>query len=64
MDPVVVRTLHDAFKEALFGPAHVAALDRFNQDVLYQDSAGYAAYARAEYEAERAVIERLGLRID
>jgi hypothetical protein len=53
-----------AFKEALFDPAHVAALDRFNQDVLYQDSADYATYVRAEYEAERPVIARLGLRID
>ena len=64
MDPGVVRTLHDAFKEALFDPAHVAALDRFNQDVLYQDSADYTAYVREELEVERAVIARLGLRID
>ena len=64
MDPVVVRTLHDAFKEALFDPVHVATLNRLNQNVPYQDSADYATYVQAEYEAERAVIARLGLRID
>ncbi|MBX6372947.1 MAG: tripartite tricarboxylate transporter substrate binding protein [Acetobacteraceae bacterium] len=61
MDPAVVRKLHDAFKDALYDPATLAVLDRFNQPLLYLDSAAYDAASRAQVEVERAGLRRLGL---
>lgn len=64
IDPGVVRVLHDVFKEALFDPAHVAVLERFDMNVVYMDSAQYAAFARDLAEQEAAIIRKLGLRTD
>ncbi len=63
MEPAVVQALHNAFKEALFDPAHLAVLERYDMDVLYQDSADYAAYAREYYEQDSAIIRRMGLKL-
>jgi tripartite-type tricarboxylate transporter receptor subunit TctC len=57
----VVRTLHDAFKTALFDPAHVAELARFDQEIAYLDSADYGRSMREAFAAERRAVERLGL---
>jgi tripartite-type tricarboxylate transporter receptor subunit TctC len=61
MDPMVVRRLHDAFKEALFDPATRAVMARFNMPLLYLDSADYDAASRAQVEIERAGLRRAGL---
>lgn len=61
LDHGIRRTLHDAFKEALYDPAHQAALDRFYQPTLYMDGPGFEA-AVGRYMAEETVIlRRLGL---
>jgi tripartite-type tricarboxylate transporter receptor subunit TctC len=62
MDPGVTRVLHDAFREALFDPAHRALLARFDMQVDYLGSEDYAAAARRRHEEERELVERLGLR--
>ena len=62
MDPAVVRTLHDAFKKALEDPKVMALIDRFDQPVVYMNSEDYSKFARETYEAERATVERLGLK--
>jgi hypothetical protein len=59
-----VRVLHDAFKEALLDPAHVAVLERYDMPVIYMDSAQYTGFARDLYEQEAAIIRKLGLRMD
>ncbi|MCK8784765.1 tripartite tricarboxylate transporter substrate binding protein [Roseomonas sp. NAR14] len=64
IDPGVVRVLHDACREALFDPAHVAVLDRFDMPLRYMDSEGYADFARRLYAEESAAVRRLGLRMD
>jgi len=56
----VVRTLHDAFKTALFDLAHIAELAKFDQEVTYLDSADYARSMRETFAAERRAVERLG----
>jgi tripartite-type tricarboxylate transporter receptor subunit TctC len=61
MDPGVVKTLHDAFKKAMDDPKHLELLDQLNQDAWYKTGDEYAAWARATYASERALIERLGL---
>jgi tripartite-type tricarboxylate transporter receptor subunit TctC len=61
MDPEVARTLHDAFREALFDPAHRPALDRFDQPILYLDGAAWAAAARRYVAEERELLRQIGL---
>ena len=61
MPAAVVRTLHDAFKTALFDPAHIAELAKFDQEVAYLGSADYGRGMREAFAAERRAVERLGL---
>ena len=62
MDPAVVRTLHDAFKKALEDPKVMALVDRFDQPVVYMNAEDYSKFARQTFEAEKATVERLGLK--
>jgi tripartite-type tricarboxylate transporter receptor subunit TctC len=62
MDPEVVRIIHDAVREGLHDPAHIAILDRFNMPLMYADSAAYARYARDFYEEDSAMVRAMGLR--
>ncbi len=63
MDPAVVKVLHDAFKEALFDPAHLKVLERFDMEPWYMNSADYTAFAERTYKEEGEMIRRLGLRV-
>jgi tripartite-type tricarboxylate transporter receptor subunit TctC len=63
MNPDHVRILHDAFREALFDPAHIAILDRFDMAPWHLNPADYTAFARKTYAEEGEMIRRLGLRI-
>ncbi|WP_270936628.1 tripartite tricarboxylate transporter substrate binding protein [Falsiroseomonas oryzae] len=63
INPEVVRVLHDAFREALFDPAHIAILDRFDMAPMYLGSDEYAALARRTFAEEGAMIRRMGLRL-
>jgi tripartite-type tricarboxylate transporter receptor subunit TctC len=64
MDPAVVRRLHDIIKEALYDPAHLAILERFDMPVMYKDTATYQAFVRQQIEEDRAMIEKLGLKLN
>jgi tripartite-type tricarboxylate transporter receptor subunit TctC len=59
--PSAVRTLHDAFKAALFDPAHIAELARYDQEVAYLGPEDYGRVLREGYAAEKRNVERLGL---
>jgi tripartite-type tricarboxylate transporter receptor subunit TctC len=61
MPPAIVRTLHDAFKLALFDPLHVAELDKYDQTPDYLGSAEYGRAMKDAYAAEKRNVERLGL---
>jgi tripartite-type tricarboxylate transporter receptor subunit TctC len=61
MDPAVTRVLHDAFKKTLDDPAVLATLEKYDQPVIYMDTAGYTRFARETFQAEKATIERLGM---
>lgn len=61
MPDAVVTTLHDAFKAALFDPAHIAELAKFDQEIAYLGSADYARSMRHVFAAERRAVERQGL---
>ncbi|HEY4250834.1 MAG TPA: tripartite tricarboxylate transporter substrate binding protein [Roseomonas sp.] len=64
MTPEVVRRLEVAFRDALQDPAHLALLQRYDMSVTYLDSAAYTAEVRRQYEADGAMIRRLGLRLN
>jgi tripartite-type tricarboxylate transporter receptor subunit TctC len=61
MDPALVKRLQDAFKKTVEDPAVLAMLDKFNQPVIYMNSAEYTKFAADTFEAEKKTIERLGL---
>ncbi|SDE46595.1 Tripartite-type tricarboxylate transporter, receptor component TctC [Variovorax sp. CF079] len=58
----VLRTLHDAFKTALFDPRHIAELARYDQEIAYLGSADYGRSMRESFAAQQRIVERLGLR--
>ncbi|MBL0085680.1 MAG: tripartite tricarboxylate transporter substrate binding protein [Ideonella sp.] len=57
----VVQVLHDAFKVAMHDPAHIAELERYDQDLAYLGPEDYGRAMREAYAAERRMVERLGL---
>lgn len=61
MDPAIVRRLHDAFKKTLEDPAVLATLEKYDQSVIYMNSADYAKFIADQFVKEKGVIERLGL---
>ena len=61
MDPAVTKVLHDAFKKTLDDPAVLAVFDKYDQNVIYLDTAAYGKYAVETFQGEKALIERLGL---
>jgi tripartite-type tricarboxylate transporter receptor subunit TctC len=61
MDPAIVKTLHDAFKKILDDPLVVQTLDKYDQPVIYMDTAQYTKFAQDTFAAEKATIERLGM---
>lgn len=63
MDPGIVRVLHDAFKEALHDPAHLATIARFDMPVRYLNTEDYATAAMMQNEEEKRTVQELGLRL-
>lgn len=61
MDPALTKRLQDAFSQSLQDPAVVSVLDKYDQPIIYLDSAGYTKFARETFEAERETITSLGL---
>jgi len=61
MDPKVVKVLHDAFKKTLDDPEHLKVLQTLDQVYWYKSTEEYAKWAREQFAAERATIERAGL---
>jgi tripartite-type tricarboxylate transporter receptor subunit TctC len=59
----VVETLHNAFHQALFDPAHLQVLERFDMEPWYLGSADYTAFAGRLYREEGEMVRRLNLRI-
>ena len=62
LEPAVLRTLEEAFRDAAQDPAHVALLERYDMAPAVLGSADYTAAARKQYEEDGAMIRRLGLK--
>ena len=63
MDPKVVKVLHDAIKKAMDDPTYQKVLERLDQDNVYKNSEDYAKFARQVNDEQKAVVERLGLKM-
>jgi tripartite-type tricarboxylate transporter receptor subunit TctC len=61
LPPAVVKTLHDAFRSAMYEPAHIAELLKYDQELAYLGSEEYGRSMREAFAAERHIVERLGL---
>ena len=63
MDPKVMKVLHDAIKKGMEDPAYLKVVERFDQDNVYMNSEDYAKFARKLNDEEKAVVERMGLKM-
>jgi tripartite-type tricarboxylate transporter receptor subunit TctC len=61
MDPKVVKILHDAFKKAIDDPQVKATLAKYDMVVNYKNTEDYVKSVNEVTEAERKVVESLGL---
>ncbi|MEI6200554.1 MAG: tripartite tricarboxylate transporter substrate binding protein [Enhydrobacter sp.] len=61
MDPAIVKTLHDAMKDALFSPEVQAVMATYNMPTLYLDTAAYDKAAREQDKIERANLKRVNM---
>ncbi len=61
MDAALTKRLHDAFKKTLEDPAVLATLEKYDQSVIYMNTADYTKFIADQFVKEKAVIERLGL---
>jgi len=59
MDPKVVQILHDAFRTAMDDPSYRKALQAQAQPVEYMSSSDYTAYARRQFESDKAAVQEL-----
>ena len=61
LDAAITRRLHDAFRKTLEDPAVLAAFEKFDQSVLYMNTADYEKFIQEQYVKEKTLIDRLGL---
>jgi tripartite-type tricarboxylate transporter receptor subunit TctC len=61
MDANITRIIHDAFKKTLDDPAVLSVFDKYDQTIIYKNTADYTQFAKDSFASEKALIERLGL---
>ncbi|WP_160121876.1 tripartite tricarboxylate transporter substrate binding protein [Rhodovarius lipocyclicus] len=64
MDNGVVRVLHDVLKEGLFSPDNTRVREQFDMPLVYLSTEQYTDFIRQRAEQERAIITRLGIRME
>lgn len=62
LPPAILQTLHDTFKRVAESDAFRSILTQYGQELVYLDSAAYARYAAEQFEAERKIVQDLGLK--
>jgi tripartite-type tricarboxylate transporter receptor subunit TctC len=62
IDPRIARLLHDALRRGMNDPLFVETIDRLGMEAYHMSSEDYARYARRTFDAEKIVVERLGLK--
>ena len=64
MDPGIVRSLHDAFRDALLSEENTRVRGQFDMALVYLNSEEYTDFVRRRAELERGIIARLGIRME
>jgi tripartite-type tricarboxylate transporter receptor subunit TctC len=64
MEPKIVKTLHDAFKQGLGEPSYAAAMANLDQELFYLSSEDYQKFAMQQIEEAKRFIAELGLKQD
>jgi tripartite-type tricarboxylate transporter receptor subunit TctC len=64
MDPEITAALHDAFKAALESRANIAVRGQFDMPAQYLNTAQYTHYIADRAVYEKAMVTRLGIRLD
>jgi tripartite-type tricarboxylate transporter receptor subunit TctC len=64
MDPKIVRILHDAFKKGLEEPSYAASTAKLDQELSYQSSDEFHAFAMRQLVEQKQMVEDLGLKQD
>ena len=59
--PVVVKRLHDGFKQAMEVASYKTALAKYDMQPMYMNSAAYLKFAQDTFKREKALVEKLGL---
>ena len=59
LDPAVAKTLHDAFRKGMEDTAHMQAMEKYDQDLIYMSPDEYAKFARDSFASEKAAMARL-----
>jgi len=62
LPPEILQTLHDTFKRVAESEGFRSILTQYGQELVYLDSAAYARYAAEQFEAERKIVQDLGLK--
>jgi len=62
LPPEILQTLRDTFKRVAESEAFRSILTQYGQELVYLDSAAYARYAAEQFEAERKIVQDLGLK--
>jgi tripartite-type tricarboxylate transporter receptor subunit TctC len=64
MDPGVVRVLHAALRDALFGEENTRVRNNFDMPLVYLDTEQFSEFVTRRAEWERDMVRRLGLRME
>lgn len=64
LNPAVVKALHDGLKKGMDDPSFRATMDKLDQELWYQSSENYRAYALREIALQKQVVEEFGLKQD
>ena len=62
MDPKVVKTLHDAFRNAMKDPAFQKTMDKLDMEPFYLGSFEYTKYAKEMSDEAKELVDKLDLR--
>jgi tripartite-type tricarboxylate transporter receptor subunit TctC len=62
MDPAIVKTLHDAFKQGMEDPIYKNALEKFDQEAFYLNTEDYNKFVVQQVAEQKQIVEELGLK--
>jgi len=64
MDRGIVRLLHDALRDSLMGEDNTRVRNNFDMPLVYLDTEQFTDFVVRRAEWERAMVQRLGLRME